>query len=133
MSNELRTSPGELKTSLKPEGVELVLDVREHHLIEKLQKSPIKFTQEQLPIGDILFRKNGETQESKTILVIERKTVNDLKASICDGRAREQKLRLIGSGIPVEKIVYLIEGNLDKHLDDKVCGFASIYPIGKFD
>ena len=68
-------------------------------------------------MGDIVFRQDGEI-----ILIIERKTVNDLKASICDGRAREQKLRLMGSGIPVEKILYLIEGNLDKNLETKVSG-----------
>ena len=108
-----------MSIELKSEEVELILDVREHYLIEKLQKSSIKFSQEQLPVGDILFRNHPD---GETLLVIERKTVNDLKASICDGRAREQKLRLIGSDIPVEKIIYLIEGNLDKSLDDKISG-----------
>ena len=98
--------------------IELIIDVREHHLIEKLQLLSLKFSQEQLAVGDILFR----NQDRETILIIERKTVNDLKASICDGRAREQKLRLLGSEIPPEKIMYLIEGNLDKNLDDKISG-----------
>ena len=89
--------------------IELVIDVREHHIIEKLDEEKIKFSQEQLAVGDIVFRQDGEI-----MLIIERKTVIDLKASICDGRAREQKLRLMGSGIPIEKILYLIEGNLDK-------------------
>ncbi len=97
--------------------IELVIDVREHHIIEKLDEYKIKFSQEQLAVGDIVFRQDGEI-----MLIIERKTVNDLKASICDGRAREQKLRLMGSGIPVEKILYLIEGNLDKNLETKVSG-----------
>ena len=97
--------------------IELVIDVREHHIIEKLDEYKIKFSQEQLEVGDIIFRQDGEL-----MLIIERKTVNDLKASICDGRAREQKLRLMGSGIPIEKILYLIEGNLDKTLETKVSG-----------
>lgn len=97
--------------------IELVIDVREHHIIEKLDGYKIKFSQEQLAVGDIVFR-----QDDEIMLIIERKTVNDLKASICDGRAREQKLRLMGSGIPVEKILYLIEGNLDKNLETKVSG-----------
>lgn len=98
--------------------MELVIDVREHHIIEKLTEcNTIKFSTEQLDIGDIIFRQDGEI-----VLIIERKTVNDLKASICDGRAREQKLRLLGSGIPIEKILYLIEGNIDKNLEDKVSG-----------
>lgn len=97
--------------------IELVIDVREHHIIEKLNEYKMKFFQEQLAVGDIVFRQDGEI-----IFIIERKTVNDLKASICDGRAREQKLRLMGSGIPIEKILYLIEGNLDKNLETKVSG-----------
>ena len=97
--------------------IELVIDVREHHIIEKLDEYNIKFSQEQLAVGDIVFRQHDEI-----MLIIERKTVNDLKASICDGRAREQKLRLMGSGIPKEKILYLIEGNLDKKLENNVYG-----------
>ena len=97
--------------------IELVIDVREHHIIEKLNEYKMKFFQEQLAVGDIVFRQDGEI-----IFIIERKTVNDLKASICDGRAREQKLRLMGSGISTEKILYLIEGNLDKNLETKVSG-----------
>ena len=62
--------------------IELVIDNREHDLIEKIKHS-IQPLIEQLEVGDILFREDG-----KTILVIERKTVNDLKASICDGRSR---------------------------------------------
>lgn len=95
--------------------IELVLDNREHHLIEELKNTP--FLVEQLQIGDILFRQDGVT-----LLVIERKTIADLKASICDGRGREQKARLLGSGTPTDRIMYLIEGNMDKPLDSKVSG-----------
>jgi len=56
------------------------------------------------------------------ILVLERKTVSDLKASICDGRAREQRARLLNCGICKDRIMYLIEGNMDKLLNDKVSG-----------
>lgn len=89
--------------------IELVLDNREHHLIEELKKNTIPFLVEQLQIGDILFR-----QEGNTLLLIERKTIADLKASICDGRGREQKARLLGSGTPTERIMYLIEGDITK-------------------
>lgn len=87
--------------------IELVIDNREHDIIQNLQNS-IPYVIEQLDVGDILFR-----QEGTTVLVIERKTVNDLKASICDGRGREQKARLLGS-TPRHRILYLIEGSLDK-------------------
>lgn len=108
--------------------IELVLDIRENHLIDSLQKSipilngDITFLVEKLDIGDILFRKDGET-----ILIIERKTVEDLKSSICDGRHREQKARLLGSGTPVNRIMYLIEGDLTKN---KVCGIPTTTLLG---
>jgi len=96
--------------------IELVIDNREHHLIEALDGvCPVQV--ETLDIGDVLFR-----EESETVLVIERKTVADLKASICDGRAREQKARLLNCGIPIDKIMYLIEGDMDKPLTTRVSG-----------
>lgn len=103
--------------------IELVVDNREHELIQQLQKT-YKPTVEQLDVGDILFRSDG-----KTILIIERKTVNDLKASICDGRGREQKARLLGS-TPRERIIYLIEGSLDKTLSEKISGLPISTLVG---
>jgi ERCC4-type nuclease len=103
--------------------VELIIDNREHKLIELL-KGRIEYSIEQLDIGDILFRDN-----SKTILVIERKTIDDLKASICDTRAREQKARLIENN-DRNRIMYLIEGNLNKSLTDKVSGMPVSTLIG---
>ena len=103
--------------------IELVIDNREHELILKLKDSnSIKV--EQLEVGDILFRLEGET-----VLIIERKTVNDLKASICDGRGREQKARLIGS-TPRQRIIYLVEGSLDKTLNSKIGGLPVSTLIG---
>lgn len=103
--------------------IELVVDNREHELIQKLQ-SVHTIVVEQLEIGDILFRIEG-----KTILIIERKTVNDLKASICDGRCREQKARLLGT-ISKERIMYLIEGTLDKPLSAKIGGLPVSTIVG---
>jgi crossover junction endonuclease MUS81 len=97
--------------------VELIIDTREKYLIKELEKEKIKFTISQLELGDIIFKKDEEI-----IFIIERKTVNDLKASICDGRHREQKLRLLGSGISKERIMYIIEGNLDLSIDTKISG-----------
>lgn len=96
--------------------IELVIDNREHHLIAALE-GLCKITIETLDIGDVLFREGGET-----ILIIERKTIADLKASICDGRAREQKARLLHCGIPTHRIMYLIEGNMNMPLTKKVSG-----------
>ena len=104
--------------------IELVIDNREHHLIDALNsaKGDIKFVVEQMDIGDILFRKDGET-----VLIIERKTVDDLKASICDGRNREQKARLLGSGTPLNRIMYVIEGDLTK---TKISGIPTVTLLG---
>lgn len=104
--------------------IELVIDNRERKLIAELTDN-IEFTTEDLSIGDILFREGGET-----VLIIERKTVQDLKASITDGRAREQKARLLGSGTQAERIMYLIEGNLDESLSHKVQGLPISTLIG---
>ena len=103
--------------------IELVIDNREQEIIQNLQNS-IPHIIEQLDVGDILFRQDGTT-----VLVIERKTVNDLKASICDGRGREQKARLLGS-TPRHRILYLIEGSLDKTLSSKISGFPVSTLVG---
>lgn len=100
--------------------IELVIDTRERALIEKLQENNAVITVETLDLGDIVFR-----TESEIILVIERKTISDLKASICDGRSREQKSRLIGN-YPKNRLMYLIEGSLNKQLTDKISGL----PVG---
>ncbi len=103
--------------------IELVIDTREKELITRL--SPVtEVVVEQLPVGDVLFREDGET-----VLVIERKTVADLKASICDGRGREQKARLLGT-TPPARIMYLIEGSLDMRLDEKVHGMPVSTLVG---
>ena len=106
--------------------IKLVIDNRETELIEKLKEkgSKINFSVEQLDIGDIVYRKGEEV-----ILIIERKSVNDLKASICDGRGREQKARLLGS-TPKERIMYLIEGSMDKPLESKISGVPISTLIG---
>ena len=90
--------------------IQLIIDNREQKLIELLNKqNTTTYIQKQLDIGDIVF----QDENNETILVIERKTINDLKCSIIDGRAREQKARLLGSGTPVERIMYIIEGNVE--------------------
>lgn len=102
--------------------IELIIDTREQELIEKLKNIPFKI--EQLDIGDILFRQNNEI-----VLIIERKTVSDLKASICDGRNREQKARIL-SNTPLSRIMYIIEGSLDKPLETKISGLPVSTLIG---
>lgn len=104
--------------------IELIIDCREHKLINILETSNISKSIKQLDIGDILFKK-----ENETILIIERKTINDLKASICDGRAREQKARLLGT-TPRNRILYLIEGSFNKPLEYDINGLPLSTLIG---
>lgn len=95
----------------------LVIDNREHDIINLLKLENIKFSTENLDIGDIVLKNNDEI-----ICIIERKTVSDLKASICDGRSKEQKARLMNCGIDLKRIMYLIEGNLSFSPDKNLHG-----------
>lgn len=81
--------------------LDLILDCREHKLIEIFPDTKT----EQLDIGDILYVNSENHSEIKCI--VERKTLNDLSSSIIDGRYKEQKCRLLSSGI---KVVYILEG-----------------------
>jgi ERCC4-type nuclease len=104
--------------------VELVIDTRERDIIKKLRGN-VEFVVEQLDLGDILFR-----QGEDTVLLIERKTVHDLKASICDGRHREQKARLLGCGLALTRLCYLVEGDLDRNLMTPFQGFPVSSLVG---
>lgn len=91
----------------------MIMDVREHDLIDKcnllLENYPNYATLEtqSLPIGDILFK----TDEGKDVLLIERKSLSDLLASIKDKRYEEQSHRLkYASGFAPHNVVYLVEG-----------------------
>lgn len=86
--------------------IELVIDYREHKLNKHFEN--LKYVKvENLLLGDIIIKFN-----EKIILLIERKTICDLGASINDGRHREQKYRILKSGISKKNILYLIEGEL---------------------
>jgi ERCC4-type nuclease len=89
--------------------LKLVIDNREREIKDYFKdKENVSF--KNLDIGDICFM-NGED----IILIIERKTINDLSASIIDSRSREQKARLLASsGISKDRIMYLIEGDIIK-------------------
>lgn len=81
----------------------MIVDDREHDLIDRLTAIEATFEVQRLPLGDIIIERNG------TRCIIERKRTDDFAASITDGRWREQKARLAASGAI---IVYLIEGSL---------------------
>ena len=99
--------------------LKLKIDVREADLFtcckmiidRHLSKDLIELTSVPLPIGDIIIS-DAITDEDKVI--VERKTLVDLAASIKDGRYAEQSYRLNGLNHPNHNIIYLIEGDLTK-------------------
>jgi len=98
------------------------VDTRENELYELLTKvlaKPLpkglaeqkedlvpRVEREKLNLGDIVI------STTKEFIIIERKTLKDLAASIKDGRYREQSFRLNKCACHNHNIIYLIEGNL---------------------
>jgi ERCC4-type nuclease len=93
------------------------IDMREHELLKKCQHTleivpnfkNLAIQTENLPLGDIII--NDGTADR---LIIERKSLSDLAASIKDGRYEEQSYRLNGIPHHNHNIIYLIEGDLAK-------------------
>lgn len=67
----------------------IVCDYREHDIINNLKAACVDIEVQNLDVGDFSI-----TNTSGYSIVIERKTLDDLSASIIDGRYKEQKLRL---------------------------------------
>jgi ERCC4-type nuclease len=77
------------------------------NLVDDTNNNKPIISKEVLPLGDIIIKDNDDN----IILLIERKTMNDLLSSIKDGRYDEQSYRLIhSSGIPTHNIIYVLEG-----------------------
>ena len=82
---------------------------------------PNEIKSERLPLGDVIIRDPGQGQgqgqgQGRDIVIFERKTLNDLAASIQDGRYKEQSFRLseaaAANGFHKHNIIYIIEGDL---------------------
>ena len=91
----------------------IIIDTREHALMNIMNNRGIEYLKKQMDVGDICIS-NGE----EYACVLERKTVSDLSSSIVDGRYHEQKARLLASGA---KVGYVIEGFVDTK-DKRVFG-----------
>ena len=91
----------------------LKVDNRERKIIKLLnglneqENTKINFEIEKLDIGDFILELDG-----KEIIILERKSLNDIAASICDGRYREQSFRLANFPLHNHNIIYIIEGNI---------------------
>lgn len=91
----------------------LIIDYREQDLYNKCEAvtcSHLTYNilkQENLSIGDALI----QSDEGRDLVIIERKTLTDLLASLKDGRYKEQSHRLKrASGLPCHNVFYIIEG-----------------------
>jgi len=92
--------------------MDLVVDAREHQLIEDLkeyQREGVHVVTENMELGDVLIRK-----EDRALLLIERKSVRDLIASLKDHRYHDQRRRwkefLVD--MPNARVALWIEGDL---------------------
>ena len=99
--------------------ITIEIDIRERELIEKMPQYMKSLNLEYiisvipLEIGDIIVK-----QDEQILLIIERKTINDLLASLKDGRYSEQCLRLQSDErCGMCQKVYLIEGNVNAYND----------------
>lgn len=102
--------------------MKLVIDNRERALIGCFDAS-LPYTIQQLDVGDIQILDDADS----VICVIERKTVEDLAASIKDGRYKEQKLRLLSMMHHTYqlRVIYIIEGRFQFNEDKKVFGLSN--------
>jgi ERCC4-type nuclease len=102
------------------------VDCREKDLINQIYTlknnndnfSNINIVNESLDLGDIIICDDLDNE----IIIIERKSIKDLAASIKDGRYKEQSFRLNHyDKVHNHNIIYLIEGNIQKY---KPTGFS---------
>ena len=93
-----------------------MLDDREHGLRELLPSWPVAH----LAVGDIWIgvtpmAESQEPEISPNGILIERKSVADLEASIMDNRYREQRSRIMAYATEKKAhVAYIIEGELDR-------------------
>lgn len=85
-----------------------LLDTRESELIQRIPDSIVK----QLPVGDIWIGTNDQGIIEGG-LIIERKSIRDLEASILDGRYKEQRGRILSfCQENKSQPMYILEGSL---------------------
>lgn len=83
--------------------INLLIDSKESSLIQLCKKHELSFQISNLVSGDI------ECNDGIFRLLFERKTLNDLHSSICDGRYREQRSRLLALRSDTTKFAYCID------------------------
>ena len=118
--------------------MKLLIDNREPQNIIKyitslnsLAKQKIIIEITSLEIGDYIFY---DEILDKNIVIIERKSLNDLESSIKDGRYDEQSFRLTNSQTHNHNIIYLIEGNIINHRNQnfKQSMYSALFSLNHF-
>ena len=98
--------------------MKIKVDHREHTLIKLLKALckdyafPLEIVVDTLDIGDVVICRGDDE-----LVILERKKLSDLAASIRDGRYKEQSYRLQGLSLHNHNIIYLIEGNMAHYTD----------------
>ena len=87
--------------------------------IKERELQNIKVETCNLDVGDIIILddRNPDMQPIEKV-IIERKSIKDLAASIRDGRYQEQSFRLSNDPTPNHNIIYLIEGDIETYKQD---------------
>ena len=116
-NNEVKDDNNDINSTFS-DNIYLIVDLREkgagneNFRVEILNKlhHPIPIEEKNLSLGDFtwIYKDQLDGEEYMLDFIIERKTLNDLSASILDGRYNEQKYRLKNS--PYKNIYYLFEG-----------------------
>ena len=116
----------------------IIVDSHEQSLMEKINyilsvqkfNTPFQISQETLSLGDVCIK----TAENQDVIIIERKSLTDLLASIKDGRYDEQSHRLIhSSGFKPHNIYYIVEGILSQiSADEKRLVFSTMASLSYF-
>ena len=121
--------------------MKIKIDNREQELLKHIREliiniplfKDLEVQIENLPLGDIIISNNVEDK-----LIIERKSINDLAASIKDGRYEEQSYRLNGLNHPNHNIIYLIEGDINRvnrfkdNKMEKLTLYSSIFSLNYY-
>ena len=82
------------------------------------------------PVGDIWIGDMSGNLLMEGGVILERKTVSDLEASILDGRYSEQRGRLLAYANEQKVAIgYIIEGSIDNRYDARITGSALLKHI----
>lgn len=126
METESKNTPNHISNLSNK--VVITIDSREGALITEInaehqaKSENIIIQQKSLSVGDIVIEYDNEV-----LLIIERKKITDLAASICDGRYTEQSLRLEKTPIHNHNIIYLVEGDIRKYKETTRIRRSTLY------